>query len=66
MTKRTSYDAEPLLTPKEAAQMLHVATRTLQRMADRGDVRAVKLPSGHRRYRVSDVEAILHREDYAA
>jgi predicted site-specific integrase-resolvase len=49
---------EALLTPGEAATRLHVTTRTLQRMALRGDVAALTLPSGHRRYRSSDIDAI--------
>ncbi len=49
---------ETLLLPGEAARLIHVTTRTLQRMAIRGEVSAVTLPSGHRRYRLSDLEAI--------
>lgn len=41
--------------PGEAASMLHVTTRTLQRMAIRGEVEAIKLPSGHRRYVLSEI-----------
>lgn len=47
-----------LFTPGEAARMLHVTTKTLQRMALRGEVMAIVLPSGHRRYRQEDIETI--------
>ena len=47
-----------LLTPGEAARKLHVTTKTLQRMALRGEVVAVVLPSGHRRYRQAEIDAI--------
>ena len=44
--------------PSEAARMLHVTTKTLQRMAMRGKVAAVVLPSGHRRYLLAQIEAL--------
>ncbi|OJU39721.1 MAG: hypothetical protein BGN97_00435 [Microbacterium sp. 69-10] len=47
-----------LLMPSEAARMLHVTTKTLQRMAMRGKVAAVVLPSGHRRYLLAQIEAL--------
>ncbi len=57
--KQLSDTTATLLTPGDAARMLHVTTKTLQRMAQRGDLAAVLLPSGHRRYRQADVEALL-------
>lgn len=39
--------------------MLGVTTKTVSRMVDAGSVRAVTLPSGHRRYSRSDVEALV-------
>ncbi|WDH80166.1 MerR family transcriptional regulator [Microbacterium esteraromaticum] len=51
-------EEETLLTPGEAARRLHVTTRTLQRMALRGDVEAIVLPSGHRRYKADAIAAI--------
>ena len=59
MTKRVNqHEPEVLLTPREAAEQLHVHPRTLQRMAERGDIAAVKLPSGHRRYRAVEIARI--------
>lgn len=44
--------------PGEAARLLHVTTKTLQRMADRHEIAAIVLPSGHRRYRLREIEAV--------
>lgn len=58
--KELPDEAETLVMPAEAARMLHVTTKTLQRMAIRGDIRAVTLPSSnHRRYRLADIKALL-------
>lgn len=46
------------MAPGEAAESLYVTTKTLGRMAERGDIRAITLPSGHRRYSRDDVEAL--------
>lgn len=43
---------------REAAQRLGVHENTVRRYADRGLIRAVRLPSGVRRLRRSDVEAM--------
>ncbi|WP_394254746.1 helix-turn-helix domain-containing protein [Pseudoclavibacter helvolus] len=67
MTDKQLPDATAaLLSPSEAAGRLHVTTKTLQRMAERGEVRAVKLPSGHRRYSEPDIERIVASQDEAA
>lgn len=50
---------EKLLRPHEVAAMLRVHPQTL-RMWDRGGkLKPVRLPSGQRRYRMSDLEALL-------
>lgn len=49
---------ERLIAPTVVAQLLGVTTRTIDRMAKRGDLNAVTLPSGHRRYLRSEVEAL--------
>lgn len=54
----TDDGAEALISPGEAARKLHVSTKTLQRMAERGEVASVRLPSGHRRYRLADVDEL--------
>lgn len=57
--KELSDTGGTLVSPGVAAEKLHVTTKTLQRMATRGEISAVVLPSGHRRYRVAEVDAIL-------
>jgi excisionase family DNA binding protein len=46
---------------REAAQRLGVHENTVRRYADRGLIRAVRLPSGVRRLRRTDVEAMQPR-----
>lgn len=46
------------VSPGDAASRLGVSLRTMSRLADRGVVHAVTLPSGHRRYALGDVEAL--------
>lgn len=52
-------ETDPLLTPAEVAALLRVDTDTLGRWARDGRISSIELPSGHRRYRRSVVEAIL-------
>ena len=58
MTDRTSPDAV-YLKPREAAEILRVSFRTLQRWEAEGKVRGARLPNGHRRYLRSDIEQLL-------
>lgn len=58
MTDTPDTGDQPLISPGEAAMMLHVETKTLQRMVARGEITAVVLPSGHRRYRLAEIEKI--------
>lgn len=51
--------------PIEAAQWLRVDPRTLIRWAEAGKVRYMRLPNGHRRYLVTDVEALLQYRETA-
>lgn len=57
-TPQTEQSAPDYLTPAEAAARLHVTTRTLARMGDRGDVEFMTLPSGHRRYLARSVDRV--------
>lgn len=50
---------EEMLTPKEAANVLRVDARTLWLWAKKGQIRSIKLPSGHSRYPVSAVRAVV-------
>lgn len=51
--------AEKLLWSKEAAAQLRIDVKTLANWAKRGYIPFIPLPSGHRRYRQEDVDAIL-------
>jgi excisionase family DNA binding protein len=57
MTERQMPD---MLSPEEAARLLGISPRTLARWAREHRIPAVILPTGHRRYRVADIEAVLH------
>jgi len=59
--------AEKLLTPAEAAGMLHVHQSTLKRWADAGKVTPAWTAGKHRRYREAEVREMLRaREDRRA
>lgn len=45
------------LAAGDAARYLRISTATLKRYGDKGWVRFTTLPSGHRRYRPSDLDA---------
>jgi excisionase family DNA binding protein len=51
--------AEELLTTVEAARMLRVGVSTLTRWVRLGQMRAVRLPSGHYRIPREEVEKLL-------
>lgn len=56
----------PVMTIGEAARALGVSPETLRRWADAGRIRVVVLPSGHRRFYVDDIRAMLHARGGAA
>ena len=49
-----------MLRPGEVSRLLGVDPKTLTRWADSGKLPAVVLPSGHRRYRLGAIRAVLH------
>ena len=51
---------EVLLTPSEVAQMFRVDPKTVTRWAKAGKLTAVKTLGGHRRYKESEVRALLN------
>jgi excisionase family DNA binding protein len=60
MTERATYhEATDLLTLAEAADQLRVSRRTLERYMTEGSLPVVRLPSGHRRIRRADLEAMI-------
>src|SRR5215204_6640172 len=59
MTTRQTTDAEPLLTPAEVATMFRVDPKTVTRWAKAGKLTSIRTLGGHRRYRESEVRALL-------
>jgi excisionase family DNA binding protein len=58
MTTRGT-DSEPLLTPAEVAAMFRVDPKTVTRWAKAGKLSSIRTLGGHRRYRESEVRALL-------
>ena len=54
-----SPEAEPLLTPQEVATMFRVDAKTVTRWAKAGKLTSIRTLGGHRRYRESEVRALL-------
>jgi excisionase family DNA binding protein len=52
-------DGERLLTPAEAAGMLRVDPSTVSRWHRQGLIPGLRTPGGHRRFRESDVRALM-------
>jgi excisionase family DNA binding protein len=51
--------SEQLLTTSQVAVLLGVSAATVVTYADKGLLRVIRLPSGHRRFRRVDVDALL-------
>lgn len=60
----TNCRASEWLTPGDAASALGISLNTLARLADRGEIRAIRPGGTHRRYSAADVEAIIARESW--
>lgn len=56
-------NAPKLLTPGEVAEMFRVDPKTVTRWAASGRIAAIRTPGGHRRYKESDVRALLENEE---
>lgn len=52
-------DSEPLLTPSEVAALFRVDPKTVTRWAKAGKLTSIRTLGGHRRYRESEVRALL-------
>ena len=50
---------ERLLTPGEVALMFRVDPKTVTRWASAGRIGSIRTPGGHRRFRESEVSALL-------
>jgi excisionase family DNA binding protein len=58
MTTRPAA-AEPLLTPAEVAALFRVDPKTVTRWAKADKLTSIRTLGGHRRYRESEVRALL-------
>lgn len=65
MRTTTTHDDDDLLTPREVSRMLGIGLRTLDKYTANGVLRCLYLPSGHRRFRRSDVLALLSSRESA-
>lgn len=62
---KPSYETrnpEPLLTPGEVAAMFRVDPKSVTRWAKQGRLSSIKTPGGHRRFKESEVRALLAGE----
>ena len=64
MTERTRPDGNEWLTPAQASAALGLTTTHLARLADAGDIRAIRPGGKHRRYAADDVEARIAGEPW--
>ncbi|MFB9428959.1 BldC family transcriptional regulator [Streptoalloteichus tenebrarius] len=51
--------SERLLTPGEVASLFRVDPKTVTRWATAGRIGSIRTPGGHRRFRESEVQALL-------
>ncbi|HEY2090131.1 MAG TPA: BldC family transcriptional regulator [Mycobacterium sp.] len=52
-------EPEPLLTPAEVAARFRVDPKTVTRWAKKGKLTSIRTLGGHRRYRETEVQALL-------
>jgi excisionase family DNA binding protein len=57
---------ERLLTPGEVAALFRVDPKTVTRWAAAGRISSIRTPGGHRRFRESEVKALLAAGESAA
>lgn len=57
-----SPESEPLLTPSEVAALFRVDPKTVTRWAKAGKLNSIRTLGGHRRYRASEVHALLEAQ----
>ncbi|WP_283139171.1 BldC family transcriptional regulator [Rhizohabitans arisaemae] len=58
--------SERLLTPGEVAALFRVDPKTVTRWAAAGRISSIRTPGGHRRFRESEVHALLRGEEIIA
>lgn len=57
------YPEDELLSASEALKVAHISRSTLLRAEKAGYITPFRTPGGHRRYRASDVRALISRPD---
>jgi len=57
--RMNGYTSEVLLTPSEVAALFRVDPKTVTRWAKAGKLTSIRTLGGHRRYRESEVKALL-------
>ena len=57
---------EVLLTPAEVAALFRVDPKTVTRWAAAGRIGSIRTPGGHRRFRESEVRALLRGDEGVA
>jgi excisionase family DNA binding protein len=62
MKERNPIETEHLLTPAEVAAIFRVDPKTVTRWAKAGKLTAIRTLGGHRRYRESEIRALLGGE----
>lgn len=55
----TAVEDDPLLTPSEVAALFRVDPKTVTRWAQAGKIGSIRTLGGHRRFRQSEVRALL-------
>ena len=55
----TNENTERLLTPHQVAEMFRVDPKTVTRWASNGWIGSIRTPGGHRRFRESEITALL-------
>ena len=63
MSINRSSEPEVLLTPAEVAKLFRVDPKTVTRWAKAGKLTAIRTLGGHRRYRQSEVNALLTKPE---
>jgi len=59
MSMQRPAEQEVLLTPAEAAKLFRVDPKTVTRWAKAGKITAIRTLGGHRRYRQSEIQALI-------
>ena len=65
MVVETRSTEEELLTPSEVAKLFRVDPKTVTRWAKSGKLSSIRTLGGHRRYRASEVRALLEGQQAA-